>query len=100
MPRIGIHTCSFKDKTTIKPKESRRKPKSRKGKTRIGGAFQTARSCHHHHGKPWWWCPRCFSRFPNATVCTCSGPRALPVLGHFQPFFTIFFDPHGLKNIF
>ena len=81
MPRIGLDTYSFKDKTTTKTEKSGRKPKSSKGKMRIGGRGMHSRATTMGGG-----CPGCFSRFLNITFCTCHGLHALPMLGQFGRF--------------
>ena len=104
MPRIGLDTCSFKDKTLAKTE--RIVQEAEKEKCEIGaGGLCPLRS--RQHGMPpppramvtTSRCLECFSRFRNAVFCTCSGPRAFPMLGHFAPLYAIFFDPCGLKNI-
>ena len=100
---LGQDTCSFRNKIAAKTEKIAQEVEKESKQSRAGGthgrACQAARPCHHHDG-PWWALPGHPLSLPNAAFSTCSSPRTLPVLGHFGPLFAIFFDPHGLKNIF
>jgi len=103
LPRC-LDTCSFKDKIAKTKNKTRRKTKRHEGNYKLGrggthGRASTTTGRGGSHSQPMVASSRSsLGRFSDAALCALSGPRALPMLGHFGPLFAIFFDPVDRKK--